>query len=61
MTTHSLPATALVSRRSSHAFADPVLLIAAELYIAVAIVEAAFIWRALPHLPDIGSFYAFVP
>jgi hypothetical protein len=63
MTTHTLPAgpTAPVSRRPSRAFDNPALLIAVELYLAVAIAEAVFIARALPNLPDIGSFYAFVP
>jgi hypothetical protein len=31
------------------------------LYIAVAIAAAVFIARALPSLPDIGSFYVVVP
>jgi len=64
MTTHVLPAagaTAPVSRRPLHAFADPALLIAVELYLAVAVAEAVFISHALPTLPDIGSFYGFAP
>jgi len=64
MTTHTLSVTgakAPVSRRPSRAFADPVLLIAVELYLAVAVAEAVFISNALPTLPDIGSFYGFAP
>ena len=63
MTTHTLSAgpAAPVSRRPSRAFDNPALLIAVELYLTVAIAEAVFLWHALPILPDIGSFYAFVP
>jgi hypothetical protein len=64
MTTRTMPVpgtTAPFSRRPSHAFADSALLIAAGLYVAVAIAEAVFIAHALPSLPDIGSFYAVAP
>jgi hypothetical protein len=64
MTIQTIPAPSAAtpaSRRTSHPFADPVLLIAVGLYIAVAIAEAVFIARALPSLPDIGSFYVVVP
>ena len=54
------------SRRTSRPFANPALLIAVGLFIAVAIAEAVFVARALPNLldtslPDIGSFYVLVP
>ena len=64
MTTHTLSVTgakAPVSRRLSDGFANPTLLIAVELYLAVAIAEAVFIAHALPTLPAIGSFYGFAP
>jgi hypothetical protein len=69
MTVRTMPAPSAatpVSRRTSRSFADPTLLIAAGLYIAVAIAEAVVIARALPSLldtslPDIGSFYVVVP
>jgi len=65
--TMSAPSAATqASRRTSRPFANPALLIAAGLYIAVAIAEAIFIARALPSLldtslPDIGSFYVLAP
>ena len=40
---------------------DPALLIAAALFLAVVIAEAAFIALAAPSIPDIGSIYAAVP
>jgi|HubBroStandDraft_4_1064222.scaffolds.fasta_scaffold36469_2 hypothetical protein len=69
MTVRTMPAPSAAtsaSRRTSRSFADPAFLIAAGLYIAVAIAEAVFIARALPSLldtslPDIGSFYVVVP
>ena len=62
MTDRTMPSAATpASRRTSRPFAKPALLIAAGLYIAVAIAEAVFIARALPSLPDIGSFYVVVP
>jgi hypothetical protein len=61
MTIRTMPAATPASRRTSRSFADSALLIAAGLYIAVAIAEAVFIARALPNLPDIGSFYVVVP
>jgi hypothetical protein len=64
MTIRTMPAPSAAtpaSRRTSRSFADPTLLIAAGLYVAVAIAEAVFIARALPSLPDIGSFYVVAP
>jgi hypothetical protein len=62
MTIRTMPSAATpASRRTSRSFADSALLIAVGLYIAVAIAEAVFIARALPNLPDIGSFYVVVP
>ena len=69
MTIRTMPAPSAVtqaSRRTSRAFANPALLIAVGLYVAVAIAEAVFIARALPSLPDtsladVGAFYAVVP
>jgi len=39
---------------------DPAFLIAAALFLAVVIAEAAFIALAAPSIPDIGSIYAIV-
>jgi hypothetical protein len=64
MTIHTLPAlgpAAAFSQSASRGRANPALLIAAALYIAVLIAEAVFIARAAPSLPDIGSYYAVVP
>jgi hypothetical protein len=64
MTIRTMPAPSAAnpaSRRTTRPFANPTLLIAVGLYIAVAIVEAVVIARALPSLPDIGSFYVVVP
>jgi hypothetical protein len=69
MTIRTMPAPGAAtqaSRRTSRAFANPALLIAVGLYIAVAIAEAVVIARALPNLadtslPDIGAFYVVVP
>ena len=64
MTIRTMPAPSaatLASRRTARAFANPALLIAVGLFIAVAIAEAVFIARALPSLPDVGAFYAVVP
>ncbi len=69
MTIRTMPAPSAAtpaSRRTSRSFSDPTLLIAAGLYVAVAIAEAAFIVRALPSLldtslPDIGAFYVVAP
>ena len=56
--TRSAPAAAGASHRSG---TDPALLIAAALFLAVVIAEAAFIALAAPSIPDIGSIYAAVP
>jgi hypothetical protein len=69
MTVRTMPAPSAAtpaSRRTSRPFADPALLIAVGLYIAVAIAEAVFIARALPSLldtslPDTGAFYVVAP
>jgi hypothetical protein len=64
MTIQTMPAPSAAtpaSRRIFRPFADPALLIAVGLYTAVAIAQAVFIARALPSLPDIGSFYVVVP
>jgi hypothetical protein len=57
--THSTPAAAGrgASRRSG---TDPAFLIAAALFLAVVIAEAAFIALAAPSIPDIGSLYITV-
>jgi len=39
---------------------DPAFLIAAALFLAVVIAEAAFIALAAPSIPDIGAIYATV-
>ena len=39
---------------------DPALLIAAALFLAVVIAEAAFIALAAPSIPDIGTLYITV-
>jgi hypothetical protein len=58
--TRSTPAT--VGRNAvRHSGPDPALLIAAALFLAVVIAEAAFIALAAPSIPDIGSIYATVP
>jgi len=57
--TRSAPAAA--SRAASHrSGTDPALLIAAALFLAVVIAEAAFIAVAAPNIPDIGSLYVTV-
>ena len=58
--TRSAPAAVSggASRRSA---TDPAFLIAAALFLAVVIAEAAFIALAAPSIPDIGSIYAAVP
>jgi hypothetical protein len=61
MTSMTRSAPAAVSRGASHrSGTDPALLIAAALFLAVVIAEAAFIALAAPHIPDIGSIYATV-
>jgi hypothetical protein len=57
--THSAPAAAGrgAARRSG---TDPAFLIAAALFLAVVIAEAAFIALAAPSIPDIGSLYITV-
>ena len=57
--TRSAPAAAGrgASRRSG---TDPALLIAAALFLAVVIAEAAFVAWAAPSIPDIGSIYITV-
>jgi hypothetical protein len=52
--------TALPGRAAARRV-DPALLIAAALFVAVALAEAAFIVHAPPGLPDIGSYYAIAP
>lgn len=64
MTTHIMPAGAATSFRrdaSRRSSTDPATLIAAALFIAVLIAEAAFIALAAPSVADIGSLYALVP
>jgi hypothetical protein len=57
--THSVPATA--SRGASHrSGTDPAFLIAAALFLAVVIANAAFIALAARSIPDIGSLYITV-
>ena len=57
--THS--ARAALSRGASHrSGTDPAFLIAAALFLAVVIAEAAFIAVAAPSIPDIGALYATV-
>ncbi len=63
MTTRTMPAPSAAtpaSRRTSRSFADPALLIAVALFLAVVIAEAAFIALAAPSIPDIGSLYITV-
>jgi hypothetical protein len=61
MTSMTRSAPAAVSRGASHrSGTDPALLIAAALFLAVVIAEAAFIALAAPNIPDIGSIYATV-
>ena len=57
--THSAPAAVGrgAARRSG---TDPTFLIAAALFLAVVITEAAFIAWAAPNIPDIGSLYVTV-
>jgi hypothetical protein len=57
--THSAPAAVGrgAARRSG---ADPALLIAAALFLAVVIAGAVFIALAAPSVPDIGSLYITV-
>lgn len=64
MTTHIMPAGAATSFRRGafrQSSTDPATLIAASLFIAVLIAEAAFIALAAPGVADIGSPYAIVP
>jgi hypothetical protein len=59
MTPMTRSAPAAVSRGASHhSSTDPALLIAAALFLAVVIAEAAFIALAASSIPDIGSIYA---
>jgi hypothetical protein len=57
--THSAPAA--MGRGASHRSGiDPAFLIAAALFLAVVIAEAAFIALAAPSIPDIGTLYITV-
>jgi hypothetical protein len=61
MTMTSMMRSAAVGRGAAHSSAtDPALLIAAALFLAVVIAEAAFIAWAAPNIPDIGSLYVTV-
>ena len=58
----SHPARAFSRRVTERRSVDPALLVAAGLFIAVLIAEAAFIALSASSLPaDIGSLYAVVP
>ena len=62
MTSMTRSGRATVGRNGARRSAtDPALLIAAALFLAVVIAEAAFIAWAAPSIPDIGSTYAAVP
>jgi hypothetical protein len=61
MTSMTRSAPAAVGRGASHrSGTDPAFLIAAALFLAVVIAEAAFIALAAPSIPDIGSLYIAV-
>jgi hypothetical protein len=61
MTSMTRSAPAAAGRGASHrSGTDPALLIAAALFLAVVIAEAAFIAWAAPSIPDIGSLYITV-
>jgi len=60
MTSMTRSAPAAVGRGAARPGTDPALLIAAALFLAVVIAEAAFIAWAAPSLPDIGSLYITV-
>jgi hypothetical protein len=61
MTSMTRPAPAAAGRGASHrSGADPALLLAAALFLAGVIAEAACIAWAAPSIPDIGSIYATV-
>ena len=61
MTMTSMTRSAAVGRGAARrSGTDPALLIAAALFLAVVIAEAAFIAWAAPSLPDIGSLYITV-
>ena len=60
MTSMTRSARAAVGRAARRSGPDPALLIAAALFLAVVIAEAAFIAWAAPSLPDIGSLYITV-
>jgi hypothetical protein len=61
MTSMTRSAPAAVGRGASHrSGTDPTFLIAAALFLAVVIAEAAFIAWAAPSIPDIGSLYITV-
>jgi hypothetical protein len=61
MTTMMRSAPAAVPRGAARrSGADPALLIAAALFLAVVIAEAAFIALAAPRIPDIGLAYITV-
>lgn len=59
MTTMTSPAGTARSASRVRA-ADPAFLIAAALFLAVVIAEAAFIALAAPSIPDIGALYVTV-
>ena len=61
MTSMTRSARVAVSRSAPHrSGTDPAFLIAAALFLAVVIAEAAFIALAAPSIPDIGGLYATV-
>ena len=61
MTSMTRSAPAAVGRGAARrSGTDPALLIAAALFLAVVIAEAAFIAWAAPNMPDIGSLYVTV-
>ncbi len=61
MTSMTRSAPAAAGRSAAHrSGTDPAFLIAAALFLAVVIAEAAFIAWAAPSIPDIGSLYITV-
>jgi hypothetical protein len=59
--TRSAPAPAAAGRGAARrSGTDPAFLIAAALFLAVVIAEAALIALAAPSIPDIGSLYITV-
>jgi hypothetical protein len=61
MTSMTHSARPAVNRGAAHrSGTDPAFLIAAALFLAVVIAEAAFIALVAPNIPDIGSLYITV-